>query len=343
MKILRILSGLLVFLLLPGCTSASVQKDDEPYTAQIFAMDTIMNLTIYGEHGQEMASQAAQRIEELEKLFSVTDESSEIYTANHNSGAEIPLSMDTAVLLERALELCGSTSGALDVTILPILQAWGFTTGAYQIPTDLELAELLKQVDYRSVSLTGNTLTLPQNMQLDLGAVAKGYTGDQLMELFKQNGVTSAIVELGGNVQALGVKPDGSPWRVGIQSPEGTGYAGILEIEDKAVVTSGGYQRYFEQDGSMYWHILNPTGGKPARSGLASVTIVADEGLLCDALSTALFVMGAEKAAAYWRENGGFDFILIGEDGKITITEGLRDSFSLYGAWSENPLEVLQT
>ena len=154
MKILRILSGLLVFLLLPGCTSASVQKNDEPYTAQIFAMDTIMNLTIYGEHGQEMASQAAQRIEELEKLFSVTDEGSEIYTANHNSGAEIPLSMDTAVLLERALELCGSTSGALDVTILPILQAWGFTTGAYQIPTDLELAELLEQVDYRSVSLT---------------------------------------------------------------------------------------------------------------------------------------------------------------------------------------------
>ena len=147
MKILRILSGLLVFLLLPGCTSASVQKDDEPYTAQIFAMDTIMNLTIYGEHGQEMASQAAQRIKELEKLFSVTDEGSEIYTANHNSGAEIPLSMDTAVLLERALELCGSTSGALDVTILPILQAWGFTTGAYQIPTDLELAELLEQVD----------------------------------------------------------------------------------------------------------------------------------------------------------------------------------------------------
>ena len=133
------------------------------------------------------------------------------------------------------------------------------------------------------------------------------------------------------------------PGEWGIQSPEGSGYAGILEIEDKAVVTSGGYQRYFEQDGSVYWHILNPEDGKPARSGLASVTIVADEGLLCDALSTALFVMGAEKATAYWRENGGFDFILIGEDGKITITEGLRDSFSLYGAWSENPLEVLQT
>ena len=340
---MRILSGLLVFLLLPGCASAPVQKNDEPYTVQIFAMDTIMKLTIYGTHGQETASHAAHRIEELEKLLSVTDMDSEIYAANHGNGEPITLSTDTAALLARALELCGNTSGALDVTILPVLQAWGFTTGSYRIPTGQELVELLELVDYRSVSLTKSILTLPQDMQLDLGAVTKGYTGDQLMELFKQNGVTSAIVELGGNVQALGAKPDGSLWRVGIQSPEGDGYAGILAIKDKAVVTSGGYQRYFEQDGSMYWHILNPADGKPARSGLVSVTIVADEGLLCDALSTALFVMGAEKAAAYWRENGGFDFILIDEDGRVTITEGLRDSFSLYGAWAENPLEVLQT
>ena len=277
MKNLRILSALLAFLLLPGCVSAPVQKDDEPYTAQIFDMDTIMKLTIYGTHGQETASQAAQRIEELEKVLSVTDVESEIYAANYGNGEPIALSTDNAALLARALELCGSTGGALDVTILPVLQAWGFTTGAYRVPTDQELAELLELVDYRGVSLTENTLTLPQNMQLDLGAVAKGYTGDQLMKLFKQKVVTSAIVELGGNVQALGVKPDGSPWRVGIQSPEGSGYAGILEIKDKAVVTSGGYQRYFEQDGSMYWHILNPADGKPARSGLASVTIVADE------------------------------------------------------------------
>ena len=343
MKILRIFSVLLVVLLLPGCASAPAQKDNDPYTAQIFAMDTIMSLTIYGSHGQEASHQAVQRIEELEKLLSATDEDSEIYAANHGDGKPITLSPYTATLLTQALELCGSTSGALDVTILPVLQAWGFTTGTYQIPADQELGKLLEQVDYRRVSLAGNVLTLPQNMQLDLGAVAKGYTGDWLMEIFKQNGITSAIVELGGNVQALGAKPDGSPWRVGIQSPEGDGYAGILEIEDKAVVTSGGYQRYFEQDGSVYWHILNPEDGKPARSGLASVTIVADEGLLCDALSTALFVMGKEKAKAYWQENNNFDFILVGEDGKITITEGLKDTFSPYGMWVENPLEVVQS
>lgn len=171
-----------------------------------------------------------------------------------------------------------------------------------------------------------------------MGGCVKSYNS-----IFKKNGVTSAIVELGGNVQALGAKPDGSPWRVGIQSPMGDGYAGILEIEDKAVVTSGGYQRYFEQDGSVYWHILNPEDGKPARSGLASVTIVADEGLLCDALSTALFVMGEEKAKAYWQENNNFDFILIGEDGKLTITEGLTDIFAPCGTWVENPLEVVQS
>ena len=124
MRIMRILSGLLVFLLLPGCASAPVQKNDEPYTVQIFAMDTIMKLTIYGTHGQETASHAAHRIEELEKLLSVTDMDSEIYAANHGNGEPITLSTDTAALLARALELCGNTSGALDVTILPVLQAW---------------------------------------------------------------------------------------------------------------------------------------------------------------------------------------------------------------------------
>ncbi|MDE6901001.1 MAG: FAD:protein FMN transferase, partial [Oscillospiraceae bacterium] len=139
----------------------------------------------------------------------------------------------------------------------------------------------------------------------------------------------------------LGARPDGSPWRVAVQAPEG-GYAGALEIADKAVITSGGYQRYFEQDGVTYCHIIDPATGRPARTGLASVTVVADRGVRGDGLSTALFVMGRERAEAYWREHPGFDFILLGEDGTAAITEGLEDCFSLCGAWEDRPLEIIR-
>lgn len=311
----------------------------ESWEREILAMDTVMKLTIYGKNAPQAGEAAVDRIRELEGLLSVTGEDSEIYAANHTGSAE--LSPDTAALLDRALTLCRETGGALDVTIYPVVRAWGFTTGAYRVPDDGELTALLERVDYRQAALEGDRLTLPEGVELDLGAVAKGYTGDQLMALLAREGIASAIVELGGNVQALGAKPDGSPWRVALQAPEG-GYAGVLEIVDKAVVTSGGYQRFFEQDGEIYWHIIDPAAGQPARSGLASVTIVAEEGTLCDGLSTALFVMGADRAAEFWRETGDFDFVLLDEEGGVTITEGLEDSFSLCGEWAGRPLEVLR-
>ena len=193
-----------------------------------------------------------------------------------------------------------------------------------------------------TISLEGTVLTLPEGMELDLGAVAKGWTGDRLMELLRREGITSAIVELGGNVQALGSKPDGSPWRVAVQAPDGSGYAGALEITDCAAVTSGGYQRYFEQDGETYCHIIDPAGGRPARSGLASVTVVAEEGAAADALSTALFVLGRERGEALWRERGGFECVFIGEDGSVAVTQGLEGRFSLYGAWEGRTLEIVR-
>ena len=325
-----------ILLLLAGCTAPQTQAAERTF----FAMDTVMTLRLYEGGNEALLADAEARVRELEGLLSVTDEGSEIYAANH-SGGPVQLSEDTARVLERALQLCRRTDGALDVTVYPVVRAWGFTTGDYRVPDRAELAELLERVDYTRVSLAGSTLTLPEGMELDLGAVAKGYTGDMLMDLLEEEGVTSAIVELGGNVQALGAKPDGSPWRVAVQAPEG-GYAAALEIVDKAVVTSGGYQRYFEQDGETYWHIIDPAAGCPARSGLASVTVVAEEGVLCDGLSTALFVMGADRAADFWREAGDFDFVLLDEEGGVTITEGLEDSFSLCGSWTGRPLEILR-
>jgi thiamine biosynthesis lipoprotein len=177
-------------------------------------------------------------------------------------------------------------------------------------------------------------------MEIDLGSVAKGYTGDRVIELLRENGVTSALLNLGGNVQALGTKPDGSPWRVAVQDPSGDGCLGVLEIDDQAVITSGGYERYFVEDGVTYWHIIDPADGAPARSGLISVTIVGDSGLLCDGLSTSLFVMGLEDAAQFWRENGGFEAVFVTESGQILITEGLQERFSLLED-TEDPIVVI--
>lgn len=325
-------------LLLAGCSG------EEPVRRELTAMDTFMTLTVYGQSpaaAEALLENAAGEIESLEGLLSVTDPGSEIYRANHSGGEAVSLSDPARELLENALALCEETGGALDVTVYPAVRAWGFTTGDYRVPEEAELSALTDRIDYTHVSLDGGSLTLPDGMELDLGSVAKGWTGDRLMSLFREAGVTSAIVELGGNVQALGEKPDGSPWRVAVQSPEG-GYAGVLEIKNKAVVTSGGYQRYFERDGETYIHIIDPATGHPAKTGLASVTIVADSGLRGDGLSTALFVMGREKAENFWRGHPDFDFILLCEDGTAVITEGLEDCFSLYGDWQDRPLEVVR-
>ena len=183
---------------------------------------------------------------------------------------------------------------------------------------------------YEQIELDANTLTVPAGMQLDMGAVGKGYAADLACEALRARGVDSAILSLGGNVQAVGTRPDGTDWRIGIRAPWESGNLGVLEISDAAVVTSGGYENYFEDEqGNLYWHILDPDTGYPARSGLESVTIVAREGRLGDALSTALFVMGAEAAEEYWRENGGFDMILVTGDGQVIITEGIAGRFSL--------------
>ncbi|MDE6108591.1 MAG: FAD:protein FMN transferase [Oscillospiraceae bacterium] len=168
-------------------------------------------------------------------------------------------------------------------------------------------------------------------MELDLGAIAKGYAGERAAVLLRENGVTSALLNMGGNVQTVGVKPDGSLWRIGIQDPNSdTGdYLGVVELNDQAAVTSGGYQRYFEEDGVRYWHIMDPATGAPARSGIVSATIVAHEGGLCDGLSTSLFIMGVEKSLDYWRTYGGFDVILVDEDNTVWITAGLKERFTL--------------
>lgn len=336
MKRSRMICLFLCVLLLTGCTGTVLPDSkagaDEPGEVTFFAMDTVMQLTLYGD--KTLLDDAQQQVGALERRLSVTEEGSEICAVNQTGSAV--LSAETAKLLTQALELCRRTDGALDLSIYPVVRAWGFTTGEYGVPDEDVLRGLLSCVDYTEIQFDGMSgqLTLAPGMEIDLGSVAKGYTGDRLIDLFGQGGASSALINLGGNVQALGSKPDGSPWRIAVQDPFGEGYAGVLDVIGQAVITSGGYERYFEEDGQIYWHIIDPDTGCPARSGLVSVTIVGNSGLLCDALSTALFVMGYEDAVEFWRGCDDFEMILIREDGRIAWTEGLEGSFAPSDAFS---------
>ena len=339
MKKYFISAMLSALLFLTGC---SAESSPEPVQGTFFAMDTMMDFTIYGESG--LIDQSESLIASLESLVSVTDADSELYAINQTGSGM--LTEEASSLMKQALEICRRTDGALDLSIYPIVRAWGFTTGSYQVPDEAEIQALLPLVDYRKIqydAATGTvTVTLPEGMEIDLGSVAKGYAGQLAAQMLREHGVQSALLNLGGNVQTVGTKPDGSPWQIGIKDPQGEDAMMVLSVEDQAVVTSGGYERYFEQDGQTYWHIMDPSTGHPADSGLISVTIVGDEGVVCDGLSTALFVMGLEKAADLWAQSGDFEAVFVTASGEVYITEGLRDRFALTEQYADTPVSVIE-
>ena len=324
-------------LFLTGC---SAESSPEPVQGTFFAMDTMMDFTIYGESG--LIDQSESLIASLESLVSVTDTGSELYAINQTGSGT--LTGKASSLMEQALEICRRTGGALDISVYPIVRAWGFTTGSYQVPDEETIQSLLPLVDYTQIQYDAATgvVTLPEGMEIDLGSVAKGYAGQLAAQMLREHGVQSALLNLGGNVQTVGAKPDGSPWQIGIKDPQGEDAMMVLSVEDQAVVTSGGYERYFEQDGQTYWHIMDPSTGHPADSGLISVTIVGDEGVVCDGLSTALFVMGLEKAADLWAQSGDFEAVFVTASGEVYITEGLRDRFALTEQYADTPVSVIE-
>lgn len=356
-KALAVLTALV--LALSGCGKQTVQE-----SAQLLTMDTVMTLTVYGTDKaacQAVLQESQDRLYDLDRRLSATaQEGSDVYALNHAGGRPVALTGDTAQLLGKALDLCAMTDGALDLTAYSAVEAWGFTGGDYRVPAQSELDALAAKIDYTQVKLDRDSgqASLPDGMALDLGAVAKGWAGDILAQLVRDtDGVDGALLNLGqSTIQTVGAKPDGSAWRIGIQDPLGEGtalaqleqgdgsqaaeetgqpdYLGVLELTDRAMSTSGGYQRCFVQDDEIYWHILDPKTAAPARSGLASVTVVADSGLLCDGLSTALFVMGLDRGVQFWQtwrdhKDVSFDCIFITDDGSVYLTPGLADAFTL--------------
>ncbi len=315
----------------PSTETIVKENASNSYSTDLFAMDTVMTLTAYGTNAQTAVEASTKEIQNIEQIFSTNLQDSALAQLNSKKTASLP---DEAVtVLQTALQLHMDTDGAFNIALYPVVKAWGFTTENYRIPAPEELAALLRHTDIGTLSLDTQAKTAQLTdsaAEIDLGGIVKGYTSDRVMQLLAQQGIQSAVISLGGNVQTLGVKPDGSLWRVGIQDPNNPDDCiCLVQVADKAVITSGPYQRYFiGDDGVRYHHIINPQTGAPAESGLASVTIVSDSGILADGLSTSLFVMGSERALQYWQEHRQeFDAILITTDRQIIVTAGLADCF----------------
>lgn len=312
-------------------TNSNQQLEETKADAEIFAMDTYMNLIAYGEKSEDAIQAATAEIQRLDALFSASNPESEV--AKINANAEGACSKDTAYLLQRSLELHQQTNGCFNILLYPIMEAWGFIDENYTIPSDETLEQLLTLTDIEKMQFddTQNYVNfLEKGMKIGFGGIAKGYTSARIMDIFEEYDIPSAVVNLGGNVQVKGKKIDGTDWRIGVENPQNKEETiGVLEVSDMAVITSGGYERFFEQDGEVYHHILDPKTGKTARSGLSSVTIVSADGTLADGLSTSLFVMGKDQAEAYWKNHRDlFDAVLVEDDGTIYVTEGLVDAFT---------------
>ena len=322
----RIFGMILCLFLLSGCGAAG----DAASTRYLTAMDTVMSLTAYGPNRDRALEEAVAEIQRLDGLLSIGSDDSDISRLNREKSAV--LSPDAASLLESALDLARDTQGVFDPTVYPLVKLWGFYDKDYHVPSRQELSQALAKVNYREVSLgEDGQASLGPGQQIDLGGIGKGYTSQRVTELLRQAGVTSAMVSLGGNIQCLGAKPDGSPWNIGIRDPFGEELYAAVRVTDKAVITSGGYERYFEdpETGTVYRHILDPRTGFPAENGLSSVSIVTSDGTLGDGLSTALYIMGLEEATQYYQAHrDAFEAVFITDDGTLYATEGLRGSLT---------------
>ena len=308
------LGALLASLLLAGSlTACGGTAAQEMQSIQVFAMDTVMGLRACGGETEAALAAAEDEIYRLDEALSRTREDSAVSRLNSAAGGTpVDVGEELRDLIARAL-----------------------TEDTYRVPEDAELALLLPCVGAEHVHLEeGTVVSLDQGTRIDLGAIAKGYASDRMAAIYQEHGITHGIVDLGGNTWVCGGNLEGEPWQIGIQDPARSAgaLAGILEASDAFAVTSGGYQRYFEENGQLYHHIIDPATGRPAESGLTSVTVVADgaagNGTMCDALSTALFVMGEDRALELWRSGVyDFDLILVTEDGRLLATAGIADRF----------------
>lgn len=339
-QILQAGGALLLFLLLilliflnretdqnPSATSG--KSADAPISDTAFKLNTVVTVTLYDSSDQELLAEAINLCDKYENLFSRTLPSSELYQLNHGllpqENGFFCISPEMTELLTTALSYCEKSDGAFDITIGPISALWDFTSEEKVVPSDAELSAALPLVDYRNVIVKENRVRfLQEGMQLDLGAIAKGYIADKIKEFLLEHGVESAVINLGGNVLCVGEKPDGTAFGIGIQKPFASRSETVssISVRDQSVVSSGIYERYFETDGNFYHHLLNPKTGYPYDNSLVSVTILSEKSVDGDGLSTACFSLGLTEGMELIEKLPDTEAVFITEDYELHYSSG---------------------
>ncbi len=310
-------------LLLVSCNTASAVSQS------FYAMDTFMSATLYG---QTNISGVQSVIEEIERKYSATRPGSLVYRLN--LGETVEADEGLCEMLALAQEMKELTDGAYDISVLPLMKLYGFG-GENRVPSDAEIASVIEKMSSGSISVTESSVTLNGGAEIDLGSCAKGYAGDKAIEYLKSFGVSCAVLNLGGSVHTLGQKPDGSAFRIGIADPNAPAESfAELQLGECAVVTSGTYQRYFEAGGERYHHLLDARTGKCSESDYLSVTVVIkyeekNAGLRADFLSSAMFLLGSERAEEFQRQNGSFEMVAVKKNGEIFVSKGLENCIKI--------------
>lgn len=324
---ISIISLFIVFILVfSGCAK---QPAAAPAKKTHFALDTIIDISIYdGEKRDVVLNGCMDLIDRYEKLLSRTLEGSDIWRINHANGERIDVSPETADILTIALKYCALSDGGFDITIQPVSALWNFTKPPYSLPDKAAIDQAIKLVDYHQISLKGNTVQLADKKGgLDLGGIAKGYIADRIVDYLKSQNVSSALINLGGNVVVMGGRPDGSPWRVGVQGAfeERNSPIAMFSVRNMSVVTSGIYERSFVLDGKSYHHILDTKTGYPIDNELAAVTILSEKSVDGDALAKFGFTMDRQAAISVI-QGLGCEAVFIDRSGNITFTSGIGTS-----------------
>lgn len=329
-----VLLGLSIFLL----TSCAKKQ---PASQNAFMLNTICNIKIYEEKNKEktadeLINEAFELCADYEDMLSVTIEYSDIYKINHSNGEAVEVSDSTIEILKKAIYYSSISDGAFDITTGPLSTRWDFEGENPSVPPAEEIKELLNKVDYSKIKIEGNSVTLEAPVEaINLGAIAKGYITDKLAEYLKDNGVTSAMISLGGNLYAIGsYEYEKRPFNLGIQNPKSQNGSilGYVSLENKSFVTSGDYERYFIENGVRYHHILDPKTGWPAESGVSSVSIISDSSTDGDALSTTCFVLGIEKGLELVNSLDNIEAVFVDNDNNLYFSDGFNKDLNFITA-----------
>lgn len=333
----RISAGIVFVFVLVAVLMIYLQQDPQEDGVSIrgFKLNTAVRIVVYDSEEEALLDRAMALCDRYEKIFSSTRADSELYQLNHG---ELPrkdgwyvLSDECAELIEKGLYYSQLSEGAFDITVEPVSSLWDFTSEMPVVPDEQEMKEAKELVGYQKIELDGNRIRFAQEgMGIELGAIAKGYIADRIKEFLLANGVKSGIIDLGGNILCIGERSDGDAFRIGIQKPfaERSDTIGTAMIRGKSVVSSGIYERYFEKDGKLYHHILNPESGYPYENELTGVTIVSEKSVDGDALSTTCFALGLEKGMELVNQLPEVQAVFITKDGNVHFSQAFEENTS---------------